>query len=510
MELGAECLLAWLDPEREYFPTGGYEVAHDTGRWWDTMLRLEATLGLAIPAAREADMLRNLKQLTGNSDGLLMNDPSADWMRNSTFINPHNYREGLLAFAALVRYRGSRWAREAGLRMLATMDRCMDDEGWFDYTLLDCWGKVPFSTDDSHPLPPREGWYDSTGDLGRGLEGVVVFHQATGDAIALDVADRIARLQLRTAVHPDGSPRKGILDPGNVGHNHSYLGTLRGLLLYGLLTRRRAYVEAVGNTYRKALWEHHITESGVTPHDLGKTRFPNEDGDPVPETASCGDVAQIALWLALRDGQTDLLDDVERLTRVRLLPAQIVPEDGAELGPRLIGCWGSHGPMYGKGAILDVAAAVLHSLCDIHDSITTLTPLGLAVNLHLTATTAHAEILSQRGGEALLSVRPFVRENVLVRLPAWAPRGSVRVAVDEVPQEVRSVGPWLLFPREGVTPGCEITVRHALPERESTERFRSGRTYRLSWRGDEVVGIDPHDGPLTIYPRAAGAGSRAR
>jgi hypothetical protein len=166
--------------------------------------------------------------------------------------------------------------------------------------------------------------------------------------------------------------------------------------------------------------------------------------------------------------------------------------------------------MYGKGAILDVAAAVLHSLCDIHDSITTLTPLGLAVNLHLTATTAHAEILSQRGGEALLSVRPFVRENVLVRLPAWAPRGSVRVAVDEVPQEVRSVGPWLLFPREGVTPGCEITVRHALPERESTERFRSGRTYRLSWRGDEVVGIDPHDGPLTIYPRAAGAGSRAR
>jgi hypothetical protein len=338
----------------------------------------------------------------------------------------------------------------------------------------------------------------------------VVFHQATGDAIALDVADRIARLQLRTAVHPDGSPREGILDPGNVGHNHSYLGTLRGLLLYGLLTRRRAYVEAVGNTYRKALWEHHITESGVTPHDLGKTRFPNEDGDPVPETASCGDVAQIALWLALRDGQTDLLDDVERLTRVRLLPAQIVPEDGAELGPRLIGCWGSHGPMYGKGAILDVAAAVLHSLCDIHDSITTLTPLGLAVNLHLTATTAHAEILSQRGGEALLSVRPFVRENVLVRLPAWAPRGSVRVAVDEVPQEVRSVGPWLLFPREGVTPGCEITVRHALPERESTERFGSGRTYRLSWRGDEVVGIDPHDGPLTIYPRAAGAGSRAR
>jgi len=100
-------------------------------------------------------------------------------------------------------------------------------------------------------------------------------------------------------------------------------------------------------------------------------------------------------------------------------------------------------------------------------------------------------------------VRPFVRENVLVRLPAWVPRDSVRMAISGVAQEVRCVGPWLLFPREGITPGCEITVRHALPERESIEQFGSGRRYGLYWRGDEVVGIDPHDGPMTIYPPAA-------
>ncbi|MBU0610968.1 MAG: hypothetical protein KKI08_24015, partial [Armatimonadetes bacterium] len=309
-----------------------------------------------------------------------------------------------------------------------------------------------------------------------------------------------AEHHLRNTVHADGSPREEILDPSNVGHNHSYLGTLRGLLLFGLLTGQRVYVEAVSNTYRNALWQRHITESGVTPHDLGKTRFPNERGDPVVETASCGDVAQIALWLALRDGQTELLDDVERLTRARLLPEQITPEDGPELTPRQIGGWGVHGAPYGKGSILDVGAAVLHTLCDLHDSITTVTPMGLQVNLHLTATTAHAEIVSERGAEALLTVRPLVRNNTLIRMPTWVARESVRTAINGVAQPAQFVGPWLLVGRDAVSPGCLITLRHALPERTSTETFGSGASYRLRWRGDDVVGLDPHEGPMTMHP----------
>ena len=38
MHRAGNCCLAWLDPEHDYMPTGGYEVAHDTGRWWDAML----------------------------------------------------------------------------------------------------------------------------------------------------------------------------------------------------------------------------------------------------------------------------------------------------------------------------------------------------------------------------------------------------------------------------------------------------------------------------------------
>jgi hypothetical protein len=501
MELGAECLLAWLDPDRQDFPTGGYEVAHDTGRWWDAMLRLEATLGLLLPADREAAMLRNLQRLLDNPDGLLMNLPDEPLMGDRRqLINPHNFREGMLALGTVARVRGSQWAVEAGLRMLRTLDVLLQPDGRLDYTRLQCWGKVAHTEDPCHRQPEGAAWFDATANSGRALEAIVWFYEATGEPLALDVASRIAEHHLRNTVHADGSPRAEILDPDNVGHNHSYLGTLRGLLLYGLLSGQRAYVDAVSNTYRKALWQHHITESGVTPHDLGKTRFPNETGDPVPEAASCGDVAQIALWLAVRDGQTELLDDVERLVRARLLPEQIVPEDGEGLGPKQVGGWGVHGPLYGKGCILDVAAAVVHTLCDIHASITTLTPLGLMVNLHLTAETPHAGLVSERAQEGQLTVRPFIHANTCIRLPGWVPQESVRVAVNGEAQPARGIGPWLFLGRDLVAPGCEITLRHALPERESTETFGSGASYRLRWRGDTVLGIDPHDGPFTIHP----------
>jgi len=507
MELAGQCHLAWLDPARDYMPSGGYEVAHDTGRWWDAMLRLEHTTGFVIPPQLEGAMLRNLQVLTGNPDGLLMNDIDVDWMRENTFINPHNYREGLLAFAALVKYRDNHWAKQAGRRLLETMDRCIDDNGWFDYSLLHCWGKVPYSTDDSHPLPPKSGWYDSTGDLGRGLEGVLAFYEATGMALALDVADRIARLQFATAIHPDGAPRREIFVPENVGHNHSYLGTLRALLRYGLLTGQRQYVDVIAGTYQKSIWENNITESGWTPHDLGKSRFPNAAGDPVGETASCGDVAQIALWLALEAGMPQLLDDVERLVRCRILPAQVTPADvensdnaGVTLGPREIGAWGAHNGPYNKGWIIDVIAAVLHTLTDIYASIVTPCPGGLKINLHLTSSLPEVEIVSTRTEAATLTVTPRITGNILIRIPGWTPRESLKLTVAGRDCPLRFIDNYLLIQAEDLVAGEPIALNYALPERMTTETFASGNEYRLKWRGDDVVGVSPHETPLAIYP----------
>ena len=108
MELGGQHLLGWLDPERDYLPTGSWAITHDLARWWDAMLRLEHATGFAIPAHVEGANLRNLHWLTDNTDGLLWVPPGLDW--HPIKFELHSLREGILTFAALTQYRNNAWA----------------------------------------------------------------------------------------------------------------------------------------------------------------------------------------------------------------------------------------------------------------------------------------------------------------------------------------------------------------------------------------------------------------
>ena len=80
LEIAGAGLLAILDSDGEFTPTKGYEVAHDLGRWWDAVLRLEEASGLVILGELEAASLRNLERLTDNPDRLLMNRMDVPWL----------------------------------------------------------------------------------------------------------------------------------------------------------------------------------------------------------------------------------------------------------------------------------------------------------------------------------------------------------------------------------------------------------------------------------------------
>jgi hypothetical protein len=486
MDLGAKCCLAWLNPEKDFLPTGGYEVAHDTGRWWDAMLRYEAASGVRTPAQAEAAMMANLRRLTDNPAALLA----------SGKCNPHNFRETLLTYAALVLYRKSAWADAQGRKLVRTMAELLEPDGQMDYERLAQLIGQPLTTDKLMMLRfPQGQWFNAVGSTGRALEGLVVFHVATGDAEALKLAGRLAEIHLRNSIDPSGQIRPELLAADCISHTHSYCGTLRGLLLYGLATGDRRFIDAVANTYRKGLWGKAISYSGWTPHDQGKTRFANKEGEPIGEHASCGDVAQLALWLALRDGQTDLLDDVERLVRARILPSQI--SDATR--PRNDGAWGVYSHPFGKASILDVFAAVVHSLADIHENIVTTTPDGtLSVNLHFDINTPAISIRSQRAKEATLEITLKETRALRIRVPGWATRSSVRLAADGKDLPLTWDGHYLVVAKGT---GQIIQLRHDLPEKQTTEEMPvSHRQFHLSWRGDEVITCDP---PVPIYPAQA-------
>lgn len=504
--MAGSALLALLDPEKDLMPTDGYEVAHDLGRWWDAVLRLEEAIGFVIPAELEAASLRNLERLTDNPDRLLMNRLDVPWLCDRAKINPHNFRESLLAFGGLARRRQSAWAREAGLQLVRSMDRCLKADGSFDFTRLGCWGQMPHTEDPSHTEPKRDGWFDGTATSGRSLEALAWFFEATGEPLVLDVARRIAQHHLRFSTNRDGSVRSEIVNRANVGHNHSYHGTLRGLLRFGLLTGQKEYVDVVEATYRHADHRRIVMESGWAPHDLGMLRFPNAFGDPVSDPASMGDAAQLALWLAMEAGCLDLLDDVERYVRARILPIQLTEDDVRRLPertfkPRERGAWAIHGQTHaGKGCTPDVLAAVTHSMCDIYRHVCTQTPAGTRVNLHFDYEDARLKVTSHRDDRGVVSVLVKEPDNLMVRIPRWAPEASVKLSLDGKPLPEKRLGNFVWVSRDLLSAHSEIVLSYDLPEHRTEEPMPSGRCYHFLWRGDEIVGVSPQDEPLPFYP----------
>ena len=438
----------------------------------------------------------NLRALGDNVAGLLTNDGRTALPGGTAQVNPHNFRESMLAYSAMVRLRRDELALRLGRRLVETTRRMLEPDGQMAYARLAGLMKLPLSTDPSmvQCSPPGE-WFDATGTTGRALEGFVCFHEASGDAAARDLAETLAKVHLRHVVRPDGRIPPALLDRKNIGHNHSYLGTLRGLLRYGLCTGRREFVDSVAKTYRHGLFGAVVSYSGWTPHDLGRSRFPNEHGDPVGEHASCADVVQLALWLAMQAGQTDLLDDVERLLRARILPSQIVNPTH----PRQHGGWGAYGHPFGRGCILDVFAAVLSVLTEVHRAAVARSADGaVSVNLHFSIQTPLASVEAVRGARGCTRVRLADTGTLRIRVPGWSPRTSVRVRTAGHPLAVVWDGSYVVVPASKVRAGEPTEVEYELPERTTVETMPvSRRQFRLEWRGDEVTACDPE---APIYP----------
>ncbi len=506
LHLAGRSLLAILDRETHFLPTGGWQVSHDLGRWWDAVLRLEDSIGFKIPPELEQASLRNLRTLTDNAASMLINNPAIPQLEGKCQLTLHNFRESLIAFGGLIKWRDNAWARESAMKLVRAMNDALRPNGSLDVAKIKSWSGLPLTTDPSHAAGSSEGWFDCTATTGRSLEALVWLFESTHEPEIHHLADRIAQHHLEHTTNRDGSMRSEIIDPENVGHNHSYLGTLRGLLLFGLLTKKEEYVKFVEATYRNAVRQHIVMESGWTPHDLGKLRFPNDEGDPLNDPASSGDSAQLALWLALHTGAVDLFDDVERIVRARLLPSQITEDDiqkypEHDFTEREIGAWGicvaSHAT---KSCTPDIVASVAHTLCDVYNHIYTKSKAGISVNLHFDQEDDDVTIHSTRDHRAKLSVRIKQPCDLKIRLPRWAPRETIEITVDGTKSPLRIEGGFARIARDKLRANSEAVLSYELPTRMTEERMPSGKSYRFQWRGDEITGIDPQDGPLTFYP----------
>ena len=494
LRLAGNNLMANLDPKQHYLPNfharpiGDGTVAidvgwanHNLGRWWDAMMRLQAAIGYAIPPEAEAAMKENLFHFFNNPDHLCL--APFDMPGVNPHFDAHSLREGLLGLNALVQFRKSEEAAREGHAMIESLLRLTGDDG--------SWRLEKSAYARRIGLQAAQGdWglaVGPPGNHGRLIEALVWFYQTTGDPLALRAAERFARFHLAHTTRPDGG-----LAEGAGGHTHSYLGTLRGLLLYGELTGQHEYIDTVAATYRKTV-RTRLKRSGFISHNMDK--------DFKGETTSPGDAVQLALWLATRHGYDEFFDDVERIVRARLLPCQITATPGlkrAEMAPLLLGGYGGmHTDVHGgKMATFDITAAVVHSLVDVYRHIAAQDGPTLKINFHFDYDGPQVRIVSTRARSAMLTIVPKQRVNVLIRIPRWTPRPSVTLAVGGRPVELRMLGDYTLVPRD-LLPG---TIERAMRCRFPPTRADQQRRLRHHLRGDEIMGISPNNDFYPFYP----------
>ena len=371
LDLAGKNLLGCLCPEANYLPywhmvveedlAAEYEfrphcTGHNVGRWWNAMLRLQACTGFDIPSDIEAAMLENTWRLSDNPTGILLEDP--DPASEGTWYI-HSYRETMLALGLLVSHRASDRARQQGVRAVTQMRRASQDLTQWDLS------RCASGLENLNVLGHRGS---PTYTHGRAIEGLLCFHGATDAPEALEEVARLADFHFAHTVRPDGELAEGGVPW--LWHTHSYLNTIRGLVMWARQCGQVDRLETILATYRKAVAAM-ITPSGFVTHNLGDRL----GGD----IASAGDIAHIALllWDWCRDPR--LLDDAERIVRCRLLPAQVretiavrpardEPGDCfRNLPERFVGAiGGSVGHVRGQTCVTDYTAAALHTLIELY------------------------------------------------------------------------------------------------------------------------------------------------
>ena len=504
MELGGRHLMGWLDPDKDYLPTGSWAITHDLGRWWDAMLRLEHVTGFTIPAHMEGANLRNLHWLTDNPDGLLWVPPGLDWQPLKFEL--HSLREGILTFAALAKYRNNAWAPQAGHKYLESIRRALKPDFTWDFDQFE-YSKLFTGGENEHPghTPANEDRFPLIVQHGRCIEALVLFYEATDDPLAIELAEDLSRFHLTYVMNADGTIPDELLHV-KPGDRQSYLYTLCGLLLFGIATHQSEYVDAVVRAYEAGV-PGLVNESGWVAHDLGELRFPDETGNPLANTESTGAAARLSLWMALHTGRAECYDDVERLVRARLFPGQTTEADlrdnpDVEISEKAVGGWGANSyPHAGKGFNPSGTAEIVHTMCAIYENVCSREAAGLFVNMHFDYEDADVKVIVHRDDAAAVTIIPRVEDNLFVRIPGWTPTESVRLFVDGCGgEELRKVGALAFLPRERLRSGCEVVVQYGLPTRRTSETMPAGDTYEFAWKGDEITGVYPNDKPLPFYP----------
>ncbi len=367
-------------------------------------------------------------------------------------------------------YNWEQFRQQLGLRGGASIESSLDQELTADWSNL--W----------------QGWADP-----HMIYPLVKYYEATGHQASLDLALELADLTLSHRFPDDPALIRQSLLP----HMFETMAEMNAYSRLALVTGNAELMDCVRLRYE------HLRASGI----IGKTGWVPENmggGSDIGEANNTAELIETAMNFA-EFGWTEYYQDVERFTRGHLLPSQLLNTsfvandtwnriDGQRsVRTRIEGAFGFPAP-YGHistryttgraGAYFaDVSAGAVATIAEIQRHAYMSPDGNHQINLLFDFENERIQIASTYPGGDRVIVTTKVAGNLAVRIPNWADRALIEMAMAEQGLAAHWEGNYLKIEQPPV--GRAVTIPMPLPRVREAD-YINGRTIWIEWLGDSV------------------------
>jgi hypothetical protein len=428
-----------------------------------------------------------------------------DEVFNEVYAFAHDLGRGLMGLLSLTLYYDEH-------RFKPLLQRFVNKllEFWFKYDRA--FGQI--ITSDQVFIPIEWDFYEKEvaqpSTSGRSIQSLLRYYKLfLRDHRVLEVAERLAKVNLESSFNSDGTIRHGY----SGSHFHSITGLTTALIDLAIIKNDENLLEKARNIFDRGLRPFR-TSFGWAKENLSHK-------EPEGEVCATADLAQAALYLGLAgiymdiDGYTKYFSEAERIARNHLIATQLLDplalagvegrsKEEIDLIKRSFGSvsgWGLPNQFAARrkevpDVMLCCSHQAMQALHDLWFYATILNERGLWVNLHFSLETKHAKIESFLPFKGYLRVILKRSVEVFIRKPSFTDFGEVDVKVNgslKVPNEEKD-----FLDLGKIEKDSTIEVNFPLKKYTLREDVY-GEAYETLWINDTVIDINPRGKDYPIY-----------